>query len=103
MTTLVPGDAASAVAAAAQPAERPSWHVYLLECEGGKFYAGITNDLAARFAAHVRGTGAKFTRANPPLRVLASRPYDDRSLASKAEYALKQLPRAKKMGFFAHA
>ena len=76
------------------------WHLYLLECRGGKFYAGIAKDVRARFKAHLSGKGAKFTRANPPLRVIATRPYTDRSLASKAEYELKQLPRRLKPQFF---
>ena len=76
------------------------WCLYLLECRNGAFYAGITNRLDARYAAHVAGTGAKYTRANPPVRVLASRGYPDRSAASRAEAELKRLPRAKKLAFF---
>lgn len=76
-----------------------AWCVYLLECRGGVMYAGITNDLQARFKAHLAGRGARFTRANPPQRILVSKTYPDRSGASKAEWALKQLPRAKKIAF----
>ena len=75
------------------------WLLYLLECEGGRIYAGITNDLEARFAAHLAGTGAKFTRANPPIRILGSRPFENRSEASKAEYRIKRLPRERKIDF----
>jgi putative endonuclease len=76
------------------------WCVYLLECRNGAYYAGITNRLDARYAAHVAGTGAKYTRANPPVRVLASRDYPDRSAASRAEAQLKRMPRSKKLAFF---
>ena len=76
------------------------WCLYLLECRNGAFYAGITNRLHARYAAHVAGTGAKYTRANPPVRIVASRNYPDRSAASRAEAQLKRLPRAKKLAFF---
>jgi putative endonuclease len=75
------------------------WFVYLLECRNGSWYAGITNDLERRFQAHLRGTGARYTRANPPLRVLASRAYPDRASASRAEWQLKQLPRARKLAW----
>lgn len=81
-------------------AARHGWCLYLLECRNGAFYAGITNRLEARYAAHVAGTGAKYTRANPPVRVLASRGYPDRSAASRAEAQLKRLPKAKKLAFF---
>ena len=77
------------------------WVLYLLECKNGAYYAGITNDLDARYAAHLAGKGAKYTRANPPVRILASLAYLDRSAASVAEAQLKKLPRAKKVAYFA--
>jgi putative endonuclease len=67
------------------------WFVYLLECANGKLYTGITTDLAKRLAAHKSGAGAKFTRGNPPLRILAATHCLDRSEASKLEYRIKQL------------
>jgi putative endonuclease len=78
----------------------PSWYLYLLECKNGNYYSGITNNLEARYAAHLAGKGAKYTRANPPVRVLAYKQYADRSSASVAEAVLKKLPRADKLGFF---
>lgn len=77
-----------------------TWCLYLLECTGGSYYAGITNNLSARFLAHQQGKGARYTRAFPPLRILASKFYPDRSSASVAEARLKRLPRAKKLSFF---
>ena len=78
-----------------------AWVLYLLECENGSYYAGITTDLERRFAEHVFGIGARYTRANPPLRVIAVKEFADRSGASRAEAALKKLPRAAKVGYFA--
>ncbi|MEO6023824.1 MAG: GIY-YIG nuclease family protein [Burkholderiales bacterium] len=75
------------------------WHLYLIECQNGAFYAGITNNLAARYAAHVSGLGAKYTRANTPKRLLASREYPDRASASRAEWEIKQLPKSRKLAF----
>ena len=77
-----------------------SWVLYLLECNNGAYYAGITNDLSARFAAHLSGKGARYTRANPPVKIIASKPYPDRSSASIAEAQLKVLPRSKKVHYF---
>lgn len=76
-----------------------SWVLYLLECRGERLYAGITNDLASRFAAHCAGKGARFTRAFPPLRIVAAARLPSRSLALKAEYALKRQRRAAKLAF----
>ena len=77
-----------------------SWVLYLLQCNNGHYYAGITNDLPARFAAHLAGKGARYTRANPPVQILASKCFADRSSASVAEAQLKNLPRHKKLAFF---
>ncbi len=77
------------------------WVLYLIECAGDRLYAGITNDLAARFAAHLAGRGARFTRAFAPLRVVAATRLPSRSLALKAEYALKRRPRADKLRYLA--
>ncbi|WP_036302284.1 GIY-YIG nuclease family protein [Methylotenera sp. L2L1] len=79
-----------------------TWCLYLLECNNGAYYAGITNDLASRFSTHMAGKGARYTRANPPTKILASRSYPDRSAASVAEAQLKRLPRHKKLNFFEH-
>jgi putative endonuclease len=74
-----------------------SWHLYLLECEDGSVYTGITTDVEARFAQHVNGTGARYTRSHKPLRVLISFALADRAAASSAEYWVKRLtPRAKR-------
>ncbi|MEO8417182.1 MAG: GIY-YIG nuclease family protein [Methylophilaceae bacterium] len=76
------------------------WYLYLLECKGGAYYAGITNNLEARFDAHQQGRGARYTRANPPLRILASMTFPDRSTATIAEAQLKRMPRSRKLEFF---
>ena len=75
------------------------WCLYLIECANGAWYAGITNDLTRRYAAHAAGRGARFTRANPPARLLGARAYADRAAASRAEWQIKQLPRARKLAF----
>ena len=77
-----------------------TWFLYLLECNNGAYYAGITNNLESRFAAHVTGKGARYTRANPPIKIIASKSYQDRSTASIAEAQLKSLPRHKKLQYF---
>ena len=86
--------------AAAAPGD---WCVYLIECRNGAFYAGITNRLEARYAAHAAGRGARYTRANPPLKLLGFRNYPDRSSASRAEWQIKQLPKEKKLRFLLDA
>lgn len=72
------------------------WHVYLIECRDGSLYTGIAVDVDRRFAQHVAGKGARYTRAHPPLRVLARFAYPDQGSATRAEYAIKQLTPARK-------
>ena len=79
---------------------QPYW-LYLLECEGGSYYAGVALDVEQRFFLHVFGRGARYTRANPPLRVLAAARYPSKGKALQAEYRLKQLARGDKLAFFA--
>jgi len=74
-----------------------AWFVYLIECRDKSIYTGIAVDVAARYAAHVSGKGARYTRSHPPRRLLAAIEYADRSAASKAEYQIKRLsPRDKR-------
>ncbi len=74
-----------------------AWFVYLIECRDGSIYTGIAVDVAARYAAHLSGKGARYTRSHPPRRLLATIEYTDRSAASRAEYRIKQLsPREKR-------
>ena len=66
-----------------------AWYLYMIECNDGSIYTGITVDVAARYRAHARGKGARYTRSHPPRRLLVSIEYADRSSALKAEYEMK--------------
>lgn len=77
------------------------WFVYLLECRNGALYCGITTDVGRRFTEHQSGKGARYTRLNPPLAIVAVKEYPDRSSASKAEWQVKKLPRARKVAALA--
>jgi len=81
------------------PATEPTWYLYLIECRNGRLYAGIATDPQRRLADHAAGRGAMFTRINRPLRLLGSRPYPSRSLATKAEIGLKRLDRSAKLAW----
>jgi putative endonuclease len=38
------------------------WYVYILECEDGTLYTGVTKDTARRLKEHQQG-GCRYTRA----------------------------------------
>ena len=83
-----------------EPAEAP-WFVYLIECLDGSIYTGIAIDVAARYAVHASGKGARYTRSHPPARLLCTLEFPDRSSALKAEYRIKQLKAPEKRRYVA--
>jgi putative endonuclease len=83
-----------AMAARERAARR--WYVYLLLCVNGAIYTGIARNVAARYAQHVAGTGARYTRANPPRRLLAKFACANQAEASRMEAAIKKLAVADK-------
>jgi putative endonuclease len=77
------------------------WFLYLIECADGSLYTGIATDVDARFAKHVSGTGARYTRSHKPVCVRASFLLDGRAEASRAEYWVKRLSAARKWALVA--
>ena len=73
------------------------WTVYLVRCSDDTLYCGITNDLAARLAAHEAGKGAKYTRGRGPLQLVALQRTRDKRVALRIEHAVKQLTRPQKL------
>lgn len=76
---------------------------YVLYTADGYFYGGFTDDVARRFATHVKRQGAKFTRVKSrhPLQLIFSQAFDSKSEALHAEAVFKRLTRAKKEIFLA--
>ncbi|MBU1363503.1 MAG: GIY-YIG nuclease family protein [Gammaproteobacteria bacterium] len=77
------------------------WFLYMIECADGSIYTGIAVDVESRYAAHCAGTGARYTRSHPPLRLLGYENHPDRSSASKAEYRVKRLTPGEKRRYAA--
>lgn len=75
----------------------PLWTVYLLRCRDGSLYAGITNALDARLAAHNAGRGAKYTRSRRPVELAWSRGRQSATDARRLERAVKRLTRDEKL------
>ena len=44
---------------------------YVLQLADGKFYVGMTYNLNQRYAEHIQGRGAKWTRLHRPVRILS--------------------------------
>jgi len=77
------------------------WFLYMIECVDGSIYTGIAVDVESRYAAHCQGTGARYTRSHPPVKLLGYETHPDRSSASKAEYRIKLLSAREKRRYAA--
>lgn len=73
------------------------WFLYVIETDGQRLYTGITTDVERRFAEHQSGKGARFMRGRKTFTLRHQQLIGSRSLASKAEYAFKQLKRSEKI------
>ena len=74
-----------------------AWYVYILRCGDGSLYTGITDNVEKRFAAHVAGKGAKYTRGRGPLELIYTEEQADRAAASRREWEIKHLKRDEKL------
>ena len=72
-------------------------YVYILECADKTLYTGWTNNLKKRIETHSKGKGAKYTRGRLPVTLVYYEEFQDKILAQKREYAIKQMPRRDKI------
>lgn len=72
------------------------YFVYMLLCKDNSFYLGTTDDIERRFATHLSGKGARYTRSHKPVKVVYSEELSDKSAALKREIELKKLTHAQK-------
>lgn len=75
------------------------YYFYVLLCADNSLYGGFTTDVAKRFATHVAGKGAKYTKVHRPLKVLFSQEFERKHDALHAEWAFKHQSRQKKLQF----
>jgi putative endonuclease len=80
--------------------EEVAWTLYMIRCNDGSLYTGITTDVARRLQEHRDsdglGKGAKFLRGKSPLTLVYTAAAANRSEASRLEYTVKQLTKAEK-------
>jgi putative endonuclease len=77
------------------------YFVYLLLCDNGSIYTGITTDVERRLKEHRKGTGAKYTRAIKPVRIVHTESFKNRSTAQTREAEIKSWNRQKKLALIA--
>ena len=72
------------------------YYVYIILTVNNKLYCGYTDDVEKRYKLHKEGKGAKFTRANKPLKLVYTAEFDTKQEAQKEEYRIKHLSRNEK-------
>lgn len=50
------------------------WHTYVLLCDDGHYYIGITTNINRRFKQHLSGKASWFTKVHKPIEVLETTP-----------------------------
>ena len=66
-------------------------YVYILLTERNTLYCGYTDNVEKRFQQHLEGKGAKYTRANKPVKIVYQQEFETKSEAMKEEARLKKL------------
>ncbi len=78
---------------------KKKYYTYVILTKSNTLYCGYTDDVEKRFEAHMTGKGAKYTRANKPLKIIYTKCFDTKSEAMKEEYRIKHLSREEKLEF----
>ena len=75
--------------------EKP-WSVYIIKCNDGKLYTGISNDVDKRIAKHNKGKGCRFTKYRHPVELLYNEKCGTKSVARKRELKIQGFSRDRK-------
>lgn len=73
------------------------YYTYIILTEKNTFYCGYTDDVEKRFKSHLEGKGAKYTRANKPIKIVYQKEFDTKSDAMKEEARIKKLTHKEKI------
>ena len=73
-------------------------YTYIVECAAGTLYTGWTTNVQKRVKAHnEEKSGAKYTKAKRPVKLVYYEGYETKEEAMRREYAIKQLTRKQKL------
>lgn len=73
------------------------WFVYILKCEDGSFYTGISNNPDRRFLEHKNKKGGHYTSSHKVIEIVYLEECKDKSIALKRERQIKGWSRKKKL------
>ena len=73
------------------------YFVYILQCDDGSLYTGITNDIERRFSEHKSRIGGHYTASHSVKEILYTEKFKTKSEALKREAEIKGWHREKKL------
>jgi len=73
------------------------WYVYIIRCNDGSLYTGITTKISRRISEHNQQKGSKYTRSRLPVKLVHKEAHPSKSSALKCEYKIKSWTRKKKL------
>ena len=75
-----------------------NFYVYILQCSDKTFYTGWTLNLERRLNEHNSANSkTKYTRGKRPVSLVYYETYNNKSLAMRREWEIKQMSRQKKV------
>jgi putative endonuclease len=80
------------------------WTVYMIRCEDGTLYTGVTTDVERRFREHLDSPrGAKYFNGRKPQAVVYTEAGHTRSSACRREADIKKFSREKKLSLLSES
>ena len=73
------------------------YYIYIIQCEDGSLYTGVTNNLERRFTEHKNKIGGHYTRSHKVEKIIYTKQFETKSEALKREIQLKGWRREKKL------
>ena len=73
------------------------WYLYILKCNDGMLYTGITTNVTQRLKRHNQKKASKYTRMRLPVELIYQEEHPDKSTARKREMQIKKWSRVKKL------
>ena len=72
------------------------YYLYMLRSENGSIYTGTAKDYLKRYEEHLKGKGAKYTKAHKVIKIERVFLCDSRSIACSLESEIKKYIKKKK-------
>lgn len=72
------------------------WYVYIIQCEDGSYYTGMTSSPGRRWEQHISGLGSVYTSEHKPKAMVYVEEYEDLNQARLRERQIKPWSRVKK-------